>query len=192
MTSITHLHQESKVLPLKEHGELLGKQFLASSFVPGNPGRKQLGKPAPARNLKKTILIYENEVRQKYQDSGENYKTTIKQIHTEEVGKVISSYKPNRVLKAPPPEVNPEESDLNRKTRTRLARLRSGFCQSLNQYMSRIDTNIQNICPLCNSSPHDTEHLFSCSKKTTDLTVMDLWTRPKLAADFLDISKEEA
>ena len=42
MASHTHLHRECKVLPLKEHGDLLTKQFLAQCFLPSHPGNKQL------------------------------------------------------------------------------------------------------------------------------------------------------
>ena len=47
MTNTDHLHQETKVLPLKAHSEMLTKQFLAACHLPGHPGRTHLGLPPP-------------------------------------------------------------------------------------------------------------------------------------------------
>ena len=35
-------------------------------------------------------------------------------------------------------------------------------------------------------SPHDVNHLFNCPSNTTDLSPIDLWHRPKMAAAFLN------
>ena len=186
MTSIDHLHQESKVLPVKVHSTMITKQFLAAFHQNNHPGNKYLNQQKPPRNLRKTLLDHEPEIREKYR-AGNLYKDTLKSIHTETVHRTISSYPPNRVLQTQPPEINKEERDLDRKTRTRLARLRSGFCRSLKSYMSRIDDQETDSCPLCHVSPHDTLHLFNCSENPTDLSPIDLWTRPKLAANFLKL-----
>ena len=52
MSSIDHIHQETKVLPVKEHSTMFSKQFTASFFLPRHPGHKHLNKPKAARNLK--------------------------------------------------------------------------------------------------------------------------------------------
>ena len=93
----------------------------------------------------------------------------------------------NKVLNQLPPDINPEEKSLSRRARSELARLRSGYSRRLNNYLARIDPEIQDICPLCNATPHNTAHLFSCCQNPTDLQVLDLWTRPCLAAEFLNL-----
>ena len=114
----------------------------------------------------------------------------MKAIHTREVAKTIASYQPNRILKCRPPDINPEEVDLTCTQRTRLARLRSGFCRTLNSYLHRINESDSESCPLCNQVPHDTEHLFNCSANPTDLTLYDLWNNPKDVIDFLGVDED--
>ena len=52
-------------------------------------------------------------------------------------------------------------------------------------YMSTIDSTIENKYPLCESSPHDTNHLITCTESPTQLMVESLWTKPIEAAQFL-------
>ena len=186
MSEVHHLHQETKVLPLKEHATMVTKQYVAACFHSAHPGNKHLGKPPPARSrLKPTLVRHQEEVSSKFQ-ADLTYKQTLTSLHTESVRDAIASYAPNRVLKGPPPEVNKEELTLSRPDRVKLARLRSDFCPSLNSYMSRLDNQVQNVCPLCEETPHDTNHLFGCRKNPTTLTVLDLWTNPKEAAIFIN------
>ena len=184
MSGIDHLHQETKVLPLRIHSNMITKQLMASFFLPAHPGYKHLRQDKAARNLKKTILENEEEVAELY-SRGITCKEVIKTLHTSTVQSSINNYAPNRVLQAPPPDINPEEKELDRTSRTRLARLRSGFCRTLQSYMSRIDDQEVDSCPNCEESPHDTQHIFNCKENPTDLTPMDMWTRPKLVARFL-------
>ena len=88
-------------------------------------------------------------------------KKGLKRLHTKAVGKSISQYGNNRVLGAKPPEINKKESKLNRRARTKLAQLRSGFSRIVNDYMSRIRDDVPNNCPNCNSTPHDVVPLFN-------------------------------
>merc|ERR1712015_19559 len=44
MANMEHLHQETKVLPLKEHIKMLSKQFVAACNKQGHPGRKHINK----------------------------------------------------------------------------------------------------------------------------------------------------
>ena len=169
---------------------MLSKQFAASFFLPRHPGHKHLDKLKAARNLRKTVLQYEDEIAEKYR-GGRNYKETIKAIHTEEVKRTLEKYPANRVLKTRPPEIDKSESELPRTLRTRLARLRSGFCRTLQSYMARIDINESEKCPLCDNIPHDVEHLFNCPKNPTQLTPIDLWKRPLEVANFLEPNLSE-
>ena len=190
MASVDHLHQETNVLPVRPHCEMMTRQFISSAHLPEHPANKHLNKPRPPRDMKKTNLIYEEQVARKYNNlnpTKEAHKGVIKALHTESVQKVIQDYPPNRVLNAPPPQINPSETALGRTARSRLTRLRSGFCRSLNNYMARIDQTIVDSCPLCNQSPHDAAHLFQCAENPTELTVRDLWTKPTEVALFLNL-----
>ena len=86
-----------------------------------------------------------------------------------------------------PLEINKAEQTLLSHTGTALARLRSGYCRSLNFYMNCIDDQIQDLCPKCNQGPHNTPHLFACPADPTDLSPSDLWIRPAAAAAFLKL-----
>ena len=104
---------------------------------------------------------------------------------------VTANREPNKVLNARPPEINPEEQSLSRKSRTELARLRAGYSRNLMSYMSSINEEVQDICPKCSASPHNTAHLFECRENPTHLTVKDLWTKPKEVSEFLKIDEDE-
>ena len=189
MSSSEHVHQECKMLPVKDHCTMISKQYLAACHQQNHPGNKHLNQNPQPRNLKPTILSYEAEVKDKYR--GGLYKDVLKTLHTAAVKSTLDSYQPNRVLGTKPPDINPEEKTLTRSVRCKLTRLRSGFCRSLNSYMSRIDNGITDACPKCDSSPHDTRHLFNCHADPTNLTVIDLWTRPILAAEFLGLTEDD-
>jgi len=57
--------------------------------------------------------------------------------------------------------------------------------------MSRIDSDIQNICPNCQEAPQDTTHIFNCTSKPTQLTNSSLWDKPQKAASFLGLYEEK-
>ena len=163
MSAQDHLHQETKVLPIKPHSTLLTKQFLAACHLADHPRGKHLGRPPEIRgHLKPTLLDHETEVRECFPDLPANessYKHAIKSLHTSAVQATLQSYNPNRVLQLPPPEISSAEEKLPRKACCELSRLRSGFSRNLMSYMSTIDNTIENNCPLCEVFPHDTNHL---------------------------------
>ena len=188
MSSDSHLHQESKVLPVKDHCIMLGKQYVAACHQPGHPGQKNLQNLA-GRNMKSSVMHNSNYITNLFADPTEvdskSYKSVLKEIHTTSVSETIQSYPTNRVLGCIPPSISKEEKRLPRATRTELARLRSGFSRNLNSYMSRIDDTVDDRCPSCRHSPHDTLHLFNCTSNPTQLNVIDLWKKPVQTANFL-------
>ena len=195
MARINHLQSETKVLPLIDHSRMITQQYLAACHLPGHPGREQLDKPPDPRRLKpgKTMQIHREDVKEFFETQTDNlsYKDAIKTIHTRTVESVINSYLPNRVLGTAPPPINKEEKTINRKARSGLAQLRSGFSKILNYYNNRIDENIPNICPLCAGADHSTNHLFNCPSNPTTLTTESLWTDPIKAAQFLQLEMEQ-
>ena len=102
ITCPDHLHRESKVLPLKEHGEMLTKQYLTQCHNPIHPGFKHLNMPQPPRAMKNTMLIYEKSTRYYLDLYDNNRKLANQQIHTDSVTSALANYKPNRVLGVPP------------------------------------------------------------------------------------------
>lgn len=194
MADESHLHSETKVLPIQQHSRLLTKQFVAATFLPGHPGAKHLTRPPEPRKMKTSLMQHNEEIAQLYQDQvvdEDSYKSSIRILHSDAVREALDSYAPNRVLGTPPPEIHFSESLLPRPIRSELSRLRSGFSRKLNSYMSRIDTSIEDKCPSCQGSPHNTIHLFNCPDNPTPLEVHDLWTRPAEAARFLSLEIEE-
>ena len=192
MASDEHIHQETKILPIKEHCLMKSKQYMLTCHLPDHPGNKHVDKPLPERNnLKPTINSYRNCIQQHLPVNADNRKRKIKEIHTSDVKATLDNFSPNRVLGVKPPDINKEELNLPRHIRTQLSQLRSGFSRRLNSYLSRLDDTIDDKCPRCNDTPHDTRHLFNCPDDPTTLDVLSLWTTPVLAADFLKLDNDD-
>ena len=189
MASVQHLHRETKILPLKEHGRLLTTQYLAACHLPGHPGREHLTRPPSSRQKKQTLLDYLPSVSTLFPDdpTEQDYKSAIKQLHKTAVESTINAYPNNKVLDDIPPDIHPEEEFLPRSTRATLSQLRLGYSKMLNSYNNILDENIQNVCPKCNESPHQTHHLFRCPDNPTTLSVISLWTDPISAAEMLGL-----
>ena len=188
MASDQHIHQETKIMPFKEHCTMKTKQYLLTCHQPNHPGYKHVHKPLPPRkHLKPTLQTFRNSVQQHLPINSDNRKSKLKAVHTAEVRNCLENLPPNRVLGHLPPEINKEELNLPRKIRSELSQLRSGFSRRLNSYLNRLDNNIQDICPRCNDSPHDTRHLFNCPDDPTTLDILSLWTTPIQAANFLKL-----
>jgi hypothetical protein len=172
MAHWSHLHQECKVLPVRNHCEMVTKQYLVATHLPGHPGRNHLVRPPAPRDKKKSMLIFQNEVSNHIVEPLEedhNYKQTLKSIHTQAVAAAITSYQLSNVIGFHPPEINKDELNLSRKQRTRLAQLRSGYCIITNYYKNIINEEDPITCPNCNSIGN-VNHLFNCDENPTDLT----------------------
>lgn len=189
MSSIDHLHQESKVLQVKEHCTMIRKQYLAACQLPAHPGNKHVG-VNKGRNNKPTFYQHQTEITGLLGNeiSTSTYKKTIKEIHTREVSKAINALEPNKVLGTRPPAICKTEKTLPRPVRTELARLRSGYSRQLNSYLHRLDPVQHNEeCPKCNTHQHTTSHLFNCPADPTPLQPIHLWEDPRSAARFLGL-----
>ena len=187
---IDHLHQETKVMKIKDHSLMISKQYHVNCFLPGHPGHKNIGPYGKHRNLQKTVIQHKDDIYNflPVLDKKEVRKAQNK-IHTQDVKSAIRSYKPNRVLGRQPPKINKREHKLERPARVALSQLRSGFSTRLNSWKHRVNPDTPDQCPDCQESPHDTAHLFSCRANPTPLLPIHLWTRPKLVADFLHLNE---
>ena len=188
-THTDHLHTESKMMPVKEHCEMLTKQFLLKSQEDSHPNNINLTQRCP-RKMKNTISTRHGQYIRNLKASNPDtsQKVLLKKIHTESVAKTIQTQSDNPVLGAPAPEINKSEKNLPRRPRTMLSQLRSGYSSMLNSYTAKIrEDPTLDICPDCNSPSHTTNHLFNCANKPTRLTARDLWTKPAEAAKFLGL-----
>ena len=180
-------------MQVRQHCEMLSKQFLLATQKSGHPNRVDLISPPPARQMKQTLKSkFGNEIRSISRPNlpEEDYKSKLKLIHTKTVKNVINNTT-NKVLNARPPEINRTELSLPRTTRSTLAQLRSGYSTYLNSYKARIDKTgpMVDKCPNCDSS-HTTSHLFNCQRNPTNLTVKDLWKNPVKTARFLNLATD--
>src|SRR5215469_12530778 len=58
-TPIYHLHNETKILTVKQHLEMIGTQFFSSTLNPNHPNHQLLHRQPPQRNKKMTpALLY--------------------------------------------------------------------------------------------------------------------------------------
>lgn len=195
MTHQDHLHQEAKILPIRDHTEMMAKQHILRCHLPTHPNFDITQQESPPRHIRRSAFRkYKDEITQHIPTTGQTSRTLqrgITNIHTHTVNNSIQSYLPNRVLNGPPPPVREDEESLPRCTRATLAQLRSGWCKILNSYISRIDNTVQDICPDCGSTPHDVEHLFNCSRNPTTLKPIDLWKKPREVANFLKLKIDD-
>ena len=193
MADTDHLLAETDMLPVDEQLGLACKQFLASAHRRDHPSHSVVKLHSGVRPNRKDII---HTLQSRYLDTIEPflnedgvlpkiaYKRCINGIHTS----VVSSCKQklvNKVLGTVPPDIDPSESTLPRRSRTTLTQLRSLHCNNLKSYQAKIGTSQDDICPICREAPHTTRHLFECPAAPTNLSVLDLWKKPQEAADFL-------
>ena len=191
MTDVGHLHTETKEMPVKEHCEMLSRQFLLGSARPSHPNHKNM-QEAPKRLMKHTLATrFKDDVLPLTTDGitdEPNYKKGLKTIHCNSVLNSIRTNGHNKVLNDQAPNVNITEINLPRRTRTILSQLRSGYSTFLNSYLARIKpAEHTDHCPDCGQAGHTTQHLFQCPSKPTELEPRTLWEDPPAAATFLGL-----
>ncbi|KAH7711307.1 hypothetical protein AAVH_21390 [Aphelenchoides avenae] len=183
MSSIDHLHQETAMLPVRDHNVLLTDQFYAAAGNPAHPNHHLVYEPDPPREMKHTIHSFS---RKRTADARAAtcplLRVVQKKLHTTAVETSAPFLATNVVLGGRPPPVSNAEKTLPRRTRAKLAQLRSGYCRGLKSYVARIDPTTADACPHCDGTPHDTAHLFNCPAHPTDLKAIDLWNKPVEAA----------
>ena len=197
-TDIDHLHNETKIMPAKDHCYMLSKQHLVGMTQANHPNTCDI-QHHPPRLMRSTLVSKFGTEIQDFNlanldpvDAKFQLKNHIQSIHTSSVRNTLEKLNVNKVLNSRPPEIAPAEKDLPRKTRTVLAQLRSSYSPFLNSFLHLVNPSQHNDnCPDCDASPHDVEHLFACPNKPTTLTPLSLWTNPREVATFLDLELEE-
>ena len=103
-TNSNHLHAESKTLPVKEHCQMLSKQFLLATQQDSHPNNNTDINHNSDRLMKNTLTSQHGDyIRPLIQPGNLNYKSLIKTIHTESVSTYIQSQDNNPVLDELPP-----------------------------------------------------------------------------------------
>jgi hypothetical protein len=193
-TNIQHLHDETEILPIKEHIQLHSSLFKQKAFLPTHPSN-HLNTPLPNnRFIKQTTFNNHNftyniqvEPTTVCEDS---INSNCKEIHSTIVRGYLHSRAPNKIISQIPPPINKAEQQLPRKTRCLLAQLRTNKSSFLLHYLNHINPieHPSPLCPACKLTIHDTNHLFNCSIITnpSNLTTLDLWSNPSEVAGLLD------
>lgn len=198
-TNAQHLHEETLVLPLKDHIKLHSSQLRERVKCSDHPLHHLLMEAEPERLMKKTIFNnYCSTTNisgpQAEDERAECEKSRNKQIlHTQAVQEYLEKRNINKVLGEVAPNISTAEEGLSRKTRRQLAQLRTGKCPLLKTYLNKIDTNNNTspMCPLCGREEHTTGHLFNCPVVPTNLVTRDLWDSPVEVERLLQTWMEE-
>ena len=194
ISSIPHLHQETKVIPVFDHLTLLCKQFLVNALRPNHPSH---GVVTNTHNPRARSSPIRHTLRDKFFpgiehviaggiSTRDDYDEAISTLHTECVSSVLRGYPDNPVLCARTPDIDPSEELLPRAYRTTLSQLRSGYSKHLMSFKHIIGDAPSPLCPSCGEEEHTTCHLFDCSSHPTELVARDLWERPGRVAQYLE------
>ena len=137
-TPIPHLHEETKILPLNYHLDMIGTQFLAKTTNPQHPNHN-LNHPTITPRHKKTTPSHHYSRILQTMDPLQLNNNPNKHIHTKITEQYLQNRPTNNILKQHPPEIHNNETQLPRKTRVTLSRLRAGHHSALNYYKHKIN-----------------------------------------------------
>ena len=168
MSSIDHIHSETKMLQVEDHLNLLSAQYLVQCLDTENIHhitRMDL----PPREMKETILT--RHFQTVLPLLANNRKDT---LQTSFVNTAIGNMKDNRELNNRLPSINDKETLLSRRQRTTLSQLSSGHCKLLNSYKKRLNQSDSSSCPDCGMHPQDVPHLFDCMDHPNDLSHVNI------------------
>ena len=113
MSSIDHIHSETKMLQVEDHMNLLSVQYLVQCLDTENVCHHITKMDLLPKEMKETILT------RHYQTVlpllANNMKYTLQALHTSFVNTAIGNMKDKRVLNIRPPSINDEETLLPRR-----------------------------------------------------------------------------
>jgi hypothetical protein len=107
--------------------------------------------------------------------------------HTNIVTEYMENIPPNKITQISNQEIHKSEENLSRDIRTTLAQLRTNKSSFLLSYLNHINPTKypSPLCPLCKTGTHDTSHIFTCPKISTQLTPNDLWNNPERVGELI-------
>ena len=171
MSSIDHLHSETKMLLAEDHLNLLSVQYLVHCLDADNVCHHITTLDHPPREMRETLFTRHNQTVVPLLENTK--KASLQAVHTSFVNMTH-----NKVLSYRPPPISDEEIYLTRRQRATLSQLRSGHCKLLNFYKKRLNQTDSSSCPDCGMDPQDVPHLFNCIAHPITLTLESLWDRP--------------
>ena len=190
-TPITHLHEETQVLPLPQHMNMRGTHIYSKTQDPSHPLHHTLQTRHSPRHIHDTPASHYTSLLGSLPPTPTDTSLHT-HIHTEFTRRALASYSPNSLLGTRPPPVADEERQLPRADRVTLARLRCGHHPALPSYMHRIGRADSDSCVRCHADVGDTQHvLLHCPTLDTHRTrhhihsLEHLWTRPVAVMQFL-------
>ena len=140
MSSINHLHSETKMLLVRHHLNLLSAQYLVHCLDTDNVYHHITTMDHPPREMKETLFTRHNQAVVPLLAIMK--KASLQVVHTSFVNTAIYNMTVNRVLYYRTPPINDEETYLTRRQRATLSRLRSGHCKILNSYKKRLTLQV--------------------------------------------------
>ena len=176
MSSIDHIHSETKMLLVKDHLHLLYAQYLVHCLDTENVCHHIITMDHPPRGMKETLFTRQNQTVVLL--LANKKKASLQAVHTSFVNTEIDNMKDNRVLNHRPPPINDEETYLTRRQRATLSQLLSSHCKLLNSYKKRLKQTDSSSCANCGMYQQDVPHLLNCTAHPTALTPDNLWDRP--------------
>ena len=192
-TPTDHIHQETKVLKVKDHLDMRGTQTLAAAITNNqHPLNYMAQHPHTPRNIKTTPNTrYHTQILSSLPPCPPQTSFQ-KHIHNQITHRSIQALKDNSVLHSHPPDIHPSESTLSREDRVHLARLRCGHHQALLSYKKRLGDAVTDTCPGCNTAPHTIKHIMEdCTALNHSRTqhnihsLRGLWESPVPSVAFL-------
>ena len=115
MSSIDHLHSESKMLLVEDHLNLLSAQYLVHCLDTENVCHHITAMDHPQREMKETLFTRHNQ-------TGVPLLANTKKESLQD--RAIDNMTDNRVLNYRPPPINDEETYLTRRQRATLSQVR--------------------------------------------------------------------
>ena len=176
MSSIDHLHNETKMLLVKDHLNVISAQYMVHCLDTENVCHDITTMDHPLREMKETLLTRHNQTVVPLLANTKN--ASLQTVHTLFVNTAIDNMTDNRALNFRLPPINDEETYLTRRQRATLSQLRSGHCKLLNPYKKRLKQTDSSSCPDCGMDLQDLPHLFNCTVHPTALTPENLWDKP--------------
>jgi hypothetical protein len=190
-TPRAHLHEETRVLPLRFHWDMRGTHMYNSTVDPEHPLHYMQTPTQTRRNIRTTPATHYRNLTNHLPPTPDGLSFR-RHVHTVFTQRGVDSLEANSLLHARPPELNPEERTLSRADRVHLTRFRCGHHPAIPAYRHRIGLEATDTCTWCGLAPGSTRHLLEhCAQlqqhrdRHNITTLEHLWTRPVSVGNFL-------
>ena len=122
MSRIDHLHSESKIMPVRDHCQMLSQQLQLANIDPYHANHCDINL-TETRVMKNTLKTKDDiaHLIPPTSTNSSSLKSGIKNIHTVSVANTISNQENNPVINAPAPQIDKVEKSLGRKARSTLS-----------------------------------------------------------------------